>query len=205
VQLTAGRGLDVRHGLILPEQASTTTKRREASERFRPSFRGGGGSACPTRPEGRCARNGRAARCARAYVGRICGAIALDSGEDAAQETLITVFRRLRSLREPEAIFGWVRTIAVREAVRVARAPLHAAPARPGEGLRPVGSVDVELAAEVRQVLERLPPDRRAILVLRDLHGVDEAEAARLLGIARGTVKSRLHRARALFRKEWNT
>jgi RNA polymerase sigma factor (sigma-70 family) len=61
------------------------------------------------------------------------------------------------------------------------------------------------VAGDVQRVLERLPPDQRAILVLRDLHGLDEAEAARVLGVARGTVKSRLHRARALFRREWTT
>jgi RNA polymerase sigma-70 factor (ECF subfamily) len=138
------------------------------------------------------------------YVGRICGAIALDAGEDAAQETLITVFRRLQSLREPDALFGWVRTIAVREAVRAARAPVSAGSVPP-EGLPPVGWSDQQLAGDVRRLLERLPPDQRAILVLRDLHGLDEAEAARMLGIARGTVKSRLHRARARFRREWTT
>ena len=37
------------------------------------------------------------------YVGRICGAIALEAGQDAAQETLISVFRRLRSLRDPDS------------------------------------------------------------------------------------------------------
>jgi len=136
------------------------------------------------------------------YVGRICGAIALEAGEDAAQETLISVFRRLRSLREPDALFGWVRTIAVREALRVARPPAHALPL--GDVLDG-GRGDPEVAGDVRRVLERLPPDQRAILVLRDLHGLEEVEAARVLGVARGTVKSRLHRARAVFRREWNT
>lgn len=139
------------------------------------------------------------------YVGRICGAIALDAGEDAAQETLISVFRRLRSLRDPEALHGWVRTIAVREAFRVVRAPVHAASAPPGDTLVDAAATDPELAGDVRRALERLPPDQRAILVLRDLHGFDEAEAARVLGVARGTVKSRLHRARAIFRREWTT
>lgn len=55
------------------------------------------------------------------YVGRLCGPIALQEGPDAAQEALIAVFRRLGQLREPAALFGWVRAIAVREAVRVAR------------------------------------------------------------------------------------
>lgn len=137
------------------------------------------------------------------YVGRICGAIALGAGEDAAQDTLISVFRQLRSLRDPNALYGWVRTIAVREAIRAARAPAGGGPVPSGEAPPAVGRGDPELAGDVRRVLERLPPDQRAILVLRDLHGLDEAEAARVLGIARGTVKSRLHRARAVFRREW--
>src|SRR5918992_2237102 len=63
------------------------------------------------------------------YIGRICGAIALDRGEDAAQEALIAVLRNLRKLREPEALRAWARRIALREAVRAARqAP---APHRP--------------------------------------------------------------------------
>ncbi len=136
------------------------------------------------------------------YVGRICGAIALEAGQDAAQETLISVFRRLRSLKDPDALFGWVRTIAIREAVRAARAPGSAGPLPPGDIAHESGD---QVAGDVREVLARLAPDQRAILVLRDLHGLDEVEAARVLGVARGTVKSRLHRARAVFRKEWTT
>ena len=139
------------------------------------------------------------------YVGRICGAIALDNGEDAAQETLISVFRRLRSLRDPDALYTWVRTIAIREAVRAAHATAGAGRVPLGDIALPAGPSDPEVAGDVRRVLERLPPDQRAILILQDLHGLDEAEAAHILGIARGTVKSRLHRARRLFRREWTT
>ena len=52
-------------------------------------------------------------------------------------------------------------------------------------------------------MLRRLTPQQRAILVLRDLEGFSEAEAATLLGVERGTVKSRLHRARQAFRRRW--
>jgi DNA-directed RNA polymerase specialized sigma24 family protein len=40
------------------------------------------------------------------YVGRICGAIALDDGDDAMQETMIRVLKNIGSLREPAAIRG---------------------------------------------------------------------------------------------------
>ena len=136
------------------------------------------------------------------YVGRICGAIALEAGQDAAQETLVSIFRRLRSLRHPAALYGWVRTIAVREAVRAARPPAAAA-ALVGDITVPACPGDPEVRADVRRLLERLAPEHRAILVLRDVHGIDEVEAARVLRIARGTVKSRLHRARAVFRRQW--
>jgi len=60
-----------------------------------------------------------------------------------------------------------------------------------------------ELASDIRDVLARLSPDHRAVLVLRDLEDLDERSAAALLSVEVGTVKSRLHRARQSFRKAW--
>jgi RNA polymerase sigma-70 factor (ECF subfamily) len=120
------------------------------------------------------------------YVGRLCGPIALQDGPDAAQA----------------ALFGWVRAIAVREAVRVAR--------RSQTGRTVTGALadlpapgDPQLGTDVRSVLARLAPEHRAVLVLRDLEGLDEQAAAAMLKVPRGTVKSRLSRARRSFRKEW--
>lgn len=136
------------------------------------------------------------------YVGRICGPIALEQGPDAAQEALVAVFRALRTLKEPAALYGWVRAIAVREAVRVARRSARAVPADlstlPARG-------DPQLSSDIRDVLNRLSPEHRAVLVLRDVEGLDERAAADLLGIRVGTVKSRLHRARDTFRKAWTS
>jgi RNA polymerase sigma-70 factor (ECF subfamily) len=141
------------------------------------------------------------------WVGRLCGSIALDSGPDAAQETMIQVLRDLKGLREPDALRGWVRRIATREAIRhaerarrepsVAHLEQTLADPEPSSNLNPL------LARDVQRVLEELSPDQRAILVLRDLEGLSEAETADLLQVARGTIKSRLHRAREAFRKRW--
>jgi RNA polymerase sigma-70 factor (ECF subfamily) len=133
------------------------------------------------------------------YVMKICGAIALQHGPDAAQETLIAVFRNLGQVREPGALRGWVRAIAVREAVRMARKNPAGRDA-PGE---PAAYDGGELSVEVRDALVRLSPEHRAVLVLRDLEGYDEERAAALLRLPKGTVKSRLHRARLSFRKAW--
>jgi len=134
------------------------------------------------------------------YVRRLCGPIALDDGPDATQEALIAVFRSLRQLQEPAALFGWVRAIAVREAVRHARRAARCEPAELAEVPAPG---DPQLASDIRDVLDRLSPEHRAVLVLRDLEGLDERQTADLLGVASGTVKSRLSRARLSFRKAW--
>jgi RNA polymerase sigma-70 factor (ECF subfamily) len=135
------------------------------------------------------------------YAGRICGAVALDAGDDALQETMVAVMRNIGSVREPAALRGWVRRIAVREAVRAAR----------GGRDMPVDPADLHVtvpddatAVEVRQILADLGPEQRAVLVLRDVDGLGESEMADVLGVAPGTVKSRLHRARAAFRARWS-
>ena len=134
------------------------------------------------------------------YVGRICGSIALDRGDDAMQETFIAVLRNLRTLREPEAVRGWVRSIAVRESVRQARAGDIASEAVDG----PAPDVDLANSVDVRAALALLTPEHRAVLVLRDMDGLGEAEVAALLRIPEGTVKSRLHRARREFAGRWH-
>ncbi len=140
------------------------------------------------------------------FVGRICGPIALEHGEDAAQEALIALLRDLPSLREPRALHGWARRIAAREAVRHARAARREA----ARGTDAVAAAlpapgDPALASDVRRVLGALGAEQRAILVLRDLEGLSEQEAATLLEVELGTVKSRLSRARAAFRRRWSS
>lgn len=138
------------------------------------------------------------------YVGRICGPIALASGPDAAQDALIAILRRLPTLREPHALYGWARAIAVREAVRHASRDSRTRPG-PLDTLAAVPErSDPQLSTDIRDVLDRLSPHHRAVLVLRDLEGLDEAAAAAVLHLPVGTVKSRLHRARRMFRKEWD-
>jgi RNA polymerase sigma factor (sigma-70 family) len=133
------------------------------------------------------------------YVGRICGPIALQDGPDATQEAMIKILRGIGALEQPAALFGWARVIAVREAVRLAArrpvtAPLTELPARG----------DPELAVDIADTLARLTPQHRAVLVLRDIEGLDEQQAGEILSVQPGTVRSRLFRARTSFRKAWN-
>ncbi|MFI5983501.1 RNA polymerase sigma factor [Streptomyces sp. NPDC051555] len=135
------------------------------------------------------------------YVGRLCRPIALADSADAVQESLIAVFQGLPRLKDPTALYGWVRTITVREAVRVARRARRETPW--GEFDDVPGPLDAELACEVHDVLSRMSSEHRAVLTLRELEGLDERAASDALNIPCGTVKSRLHRARNSFRKAW--
>ncbi|MFJ5880209.1 RNA polymerase sigma factor [Kitasatospora cineracea] len=136
------------------------------------------------------------------YVTRLCGPIALADAPDAAQEALIAVLRGLPGLADPRALYGWVRTVTVREAVRTARrARRHVPFDTLAHDLR--SAADPELPGDVRDCLHRLGPEHRAVLVLRVLEGLDERSCAELLGVSPGTVKSRLHRAKLNFRLAW--
>lgn len=139
------------------------------------------------------------------YLAPICGSIALERGDDALQDAMVAVMANLGSLREPAALRGWARRIAVREAVRAAGGDAST-PVDP-EVLASVApaTADEGMAVDVRAVLETLAPEQRAVLVLRHLTGAGEAEMAGRLNVAPGTVKSRLSRARAAFRARWSS
>jgi RNA polymerase sigma-70 factor (ECF subfamily) len=121
------------------------------------------------------------------------------AAEDAAQDTLLNIFRNLQDLRRPEALASWVATIARREALRHTCArtteplPDELPTTQPDDPLR------------LHEALAALTFGQREVLLLRDLNGLSEAETAALLALPRGTVKSRLHRARKALREAWLT
>ena len=137
------------------------------------------------------------------YVRRLCTRIAPAAADDATQEALLAIFRGLPSLHAPEAIMTWVRSVTVRTATRLVREPdqeIVAGPT-PADGRVP----SFEGLADIDDALARLPAPQRTVLVLRAREGLSEQEIAAVLGIPAGTVKSRLHRARAAFRETWES
>ena len=137
------------------------------------------------------------------YVRRLCARIAPSAADDATQEALLAIFRGLPSLHAPEAIMTWVRSVTVRTATRLVRAPDQEIAAGPGPADGCVPSF--EGLADIDDALARLPPSQRTVLILRTKEGLSEQEIATVLGIPAGTVKSRLHRARAAFRELWES
>jgi RNA polymerase sigma factor (sigma-70 family) len=137
------------------------------------------------------------------YVRRLCARIAPAAADDAAQEALLAVFRGLPALQAPEAIMTWARSVTVRTAIRLARQQDREVAADGTLQCRAAASL--EGLVDIDDALARLPASQRAVLFLRTWEGLSEQEIAATLGIPAGTVKSRLHRARAKFREEWES
>jgi RNA polymerase sigma factor (sigma-70 family) len=135
------------------------------------------------------------------WLGPICGSIALDRGDDALQETMVIILRNLVTLREPAAMRAWARRIAVRESIRIVRRQREVVMDVVHEV--PDELPDIAAAVDVRETLASLPPEHRAVLVLRHLEDLSEAEVADALDVPPGTVKSRLSRAKSAFAARW--
>jgi RNA polymerase sigma-70 factor (ECF subfamily) len=101
--------------------------------------------------------------------------------------------------RRQATVSTWLHRIVVNKCVDQLRRPdnrLTPVAEIDGTGTRDIDS-DVLTAVLVHRALTALVPDQRAAVVAVDMHGYSVAEAAELLGVAQGTVKSRRARARA--------
>ena len=136
-----------------------------------------------------------------AIVRRLAGDDAL--AEDWAQEAWMRAIRALPSFRGEARFSTWLHRIAVNSALhgrrwrdrRVSReAPLEA-------GHEPSGRSDhVLLRLSLQRALDELPEGMRQVIVLHDVEGYTHEEIGELLGIAAGTSKSQLFKARARLR-----
>jgi RNA polymerase sigma-70 factor, ECF subfamily len=125
---------------------------------------------------------------------------------DAVQDALLAAWQTLAKLREPQAFGGWFRTIVVRAAMRHAKSRPRIV-ALDMEVATPAGALDRSLEGrELARAFATLSPEDRLALTLRHLWAVPTSEAARLLRIPEGTVKSRtfhaLERLRAAYAAE---
>ena len=132
-----------------------------------------------------------------------------DDAQDLVQEVLLRVRRGLDSF-QPGNLEGWLSRITTNlfldEVRRRQRRPLHVVADLPepwvGADMDPEAEIAKDrLPEHLQAAISNLPPDFRAAVVLCDVVGMDYAEIAETLGIAPGTVRSRIHRGRALLRK----
>lgn len=122
---------------------------------------------------------------------------------DAVQEALLSAWRGLSGLRDPEAFPAWFRRHVVRAAGRIAKRPRVV----DLEAIDAAGPDDLERAIERRQLgraFDRLDDRDRMLLTLHHFWGLPVAETAGHLGIPAGTVKSRVHHAMTRLRAAYD-
>ncbi len=150
------------------------------------------------------------------YLKRMLGP---DEAADAAQEVFVKVERFQSEARDPRKTGAWIYKIASNAALDVLRKKAR------GRGIELESDAPPEIAALderaecasahleqelvrremnacIREVVDGLPGNYRIMIAMSDLMGYANAEIAQHLGISQGTVKIRLHRARAYLKKE---
>ena len=133
-----------------------------------------------------------------------------EEAADALQEAMISAFRRAGDFRGDSAVTTWLHRIVVNASLdRLRRRTAHAVSSVGDEGtldlLATQGRVPAttdpasvrDTALDVEAALRLIPPEQRAALVLVDMLGYPVADAAAVLEISPGTVKSRCARGRA--------
>ncbi|GGO53980.1 RNA polymerase sigma factor [Streptomyces lasiicapitis] len=123
--------------------------------------------------------------------------------EDAAQEALIILYRKIGMLRASGALASWMFRIVRNECLRRARLTLRSQGPVPDTV---VPSFEDEVlqrleASRVAKAIAELPADQRRVLILRDIQGYSGRMVADALGLSTAAMKSRLHRARATVRQ----
>ena len=149
---------------------------------------------------------------------RVCGH--REDAEDTMQEVLLKSVPQLPEFDSPKALVVWLYKVAKNRCLMNRRkskfAPAHELSL---EGLMPDrkeldqlssdGKINPESfairseeASRLRNAVQKLPPQYRIVLVLRDMEGLTDDEVAEIIGLRAGTVRVRLHRARLFVRKE---
>jgi RNA polymerase sigma-70 factor (ECF subfamily) len=146
-----------------------------------------------------------------------------DEAEDMAQEVFVQVFKAIGSFRGDAKLSTWIYRIAVNlcknrakylsrrhddertaiDTVTDKAALAHARAMTHGEMQRPDHVVEgYQLENIVRRCIDELEPDFREALILRDVENLSYEEIAEITGLADGTVKSRIHRARCMLKQK---
>jgi len=126
----------------------------------------------------------------------------LDLAEDVAQEAALRAWRFRNRLKAAEGQAAWLRRIVHNEAVRLTqRHQSELLLDCPDEELHEGEAAKVEARLDVRSALGVLDAEERRLIALRYGADLTQASIAELLGTPEGTIKVRLHRARAKLKR----
>jgi RNA polymerase sigma-70 factor (ECF subfamily) len=129
--------------------------------------------------------------------------------EDCTQETFINAWRALAQFETRSSLGTWLHRIAVNVTLGKRRKAGREEPLPEGEieeeGFEPHWTLETPVEVrEIEDAIGALPTGARDALVLHALYGYSHTEAAQMLGLAEGTCKAQLHRARKLLRERLN-
>jgi RNA polymerase sigma factor (sigma-70 family) len=137
----------------------------------------------------------------RRFAGHLCAS--RQDAEDAAQEALIVLYRKIGSLRASAALASWMFRVVRHECLRRARRLVD----RYDEAdVGPVASAEDEVlrrleAERVAEAIRALPDIQRRVLIMRDVLGQPGRTVAEALRLSTPAMKSHLHRARTALRR----
>ncbi|MET7400711.1 RNA polymerase sigma factor SigM [Dactylosporangium sp. NPDC005572] len=121
-----------------------------------------------------------------------------EEAADALQDALLSALRAANNFRGDSAVTTWLHRIVVNACLdRIRRRQSRPTVPLPETDVTPAPAADRDTAMDVRNALQQLPAEQRAALVLVDVQGYAVSEAAVILGVAEGTIKSRCARGRA--------
>lgn len=130
-----------------------------------------------------------------------------EDAADAAQDAFVRAYQALARFREDAAFSTWLYRIATNAALDLVRrrpAALHVelSADHPAPGGPELEAHRREIHRRIHAALGRLPAEFRTAVVLRDFHGLEYEQIARILQVPIGTVRSRLSRAREVLRAQ---
>jgi RNA polymerase sigma factor (sigma-70 family) len=147
----------------------------------------------------------------RRHTGRvlaICLRLTGERGraEEAVQDVFVRVWERLGSFRGESAFTSWLHRLAVNTVLQAMRSDRRRiARVAPAEDDQLDGAaapaVPVEQRMDLEDAIARLPDQVRTVVVLHDVEGFTHDEIAAMTGVAAGTVRSQLSRARRILLK----
>jgi RNA polymerase sigma-70 factor (ECF subfamily) len=147
----------------------------------------------------------------RQHVGRVYGLCLRmtgqpESAEDLTQDTFVSAWRSLPGYEGRSSFSTWLHRIAVNAVLAKRRSPQGrnevSMTDEQGEQMEFQADAPMDEATpiDIERAITGLPPGARDIVVLHGIYGYSHEEAAEMLGVAVGTCKAQLHRARHLMR-----
>lgn len=143
--------------------------------------------------------------CVYALCWRLCGNDA-HQAEDVLQETFVRAWRKLGDFRGEAALTSWLHRLAVNIVLAEkrrgsARLRLLSDPLPPAELAVAAVAAATHAEMDLEAAIASLPPRARLVLVMHELHGYSHGEIADMSGMAEGTSRAQLNRARRLMRQ----